>query len=317
MSKKFASQDDFLEKKISFVELAPGAYGYTAEGDPNSGVIIGDDAVMIVEAQATPKMAMDVIAKVRSVTDKPIKYLVLTHYHAVRVLGASAYGVDEIITSHKTWEMITERGQQDWLSEFERFPRLFRGHEKIPGLTWPTITFNNKMTVDLGNKKVEIIHVGEGHTRGDSIVWLPKEKVMFAGDLVEYGATPYCGDAQLEKWPKTLEALSKMNPSSLVPGRGDALQTPEKCQAAIKGTSEFISFLFQEALRSVEKGESLKQCYDKLMETMRPKFGHWVIFDHCMCFNVTRAYDEACGISHPRIWTDKRDKEMWRQLNGK
>lgn len=316
MAKSFASKGDLGEKKKTFLELAPGAYGYTAEGDPNSGVIIGDDSVMVIEAQATPRMAEDVIAKVRSVTDKPIKYLVLTHYHAVRVLGASAYGAQEIITSEKTYEMILERGQQDWQSEFERFPRLFRGDESIPGLTYPTMTFTDKLTLFLGKRKVEIMHVGEGHTRGDSVVWLPDDKVLFAGDLVEYGATPYCGDAQLKNWSATLQRLSDLKPKALVPGRGEALTTEMQCQEAILGTAEYTAMLYNQALLSRTKGEDLKECYDRLMESMRPRFGHWVIFEHCMPFNVTRAYDEAGGIKHPRIWTDKRDVEMWNALNN-
>lgn len=316
MAKSFASQADLGEKKISFVELAPGAYGYTAEGDPNSGVIVGDDAVMVIEAQATPRMAKDVIAKIRSVTDKPIKYLVLTHYHAVRVLGASEYGAEEIITSHKTLEMIKERGKQDWDSEFQRFPRLFIGHDSIPGLTWPTITFKEKMTVDLGNRIVEIMHVGEGHTRGDAVVWLPEERVLFAGDLVEYGATPYCGDAQLAKWPTTLDALAALKPRALIPGRGEALLNEEMCSEAISGTKEFISTLINGAREHRMKGDGLKECYDGLMKSMAPRFGDWVIFEHCMCFNVTRAYDEAGGVEHPRIWTAERDIEMWEQLNA-
>ena len=316
MPESFASRGDLAEKRKSFVELAPGAYGYTAEGDPNSGVIIGEEAVMIIEAQATPAMAEDVIAKVRSVTDKPIKYLVLTHYHAVRVLGASAYRAQEIITSHKTLEMILERGQQDWASEFQRFPRLFRGHESIPGLTYPTLTFTEKMTVDLGYKRVEIMHPGEGHTRGDAVVWLPEDRVLFAGDLVEYGATPYCGDAQLKNWSGTLQRLSDLKPRALVPGRGEALTDETSCQEAILGTADYTSMLYHQALLSVTRGEDLKQCFDRLTEAMSPKFGHWVIFGHCMPFNVSRAYDEASGIDHPRIWTAERDVEMWNALRG-
>lgn len=316
MAKEFASKADLGEKEISFVELGKGCYGYTAEGDPNSGVIIGDDYVMVIEAQATPRMAKDVIAKIRSVTDKPIKYLVLTHYHAVRVLGASEYGVDEIIMSQKTNEMVEERGQQDWQSEFERFPRLFKGHESIPGLTHPTMIFDDKLTVDLGNKKVEIIQVGEGHTRGDSIVWVPDEKVMYAGDLVEYGATPYCGDAQLKNWPVTLQKLSDFKPKAMVPGRGEALKNEVECQEAIQMTSEYVTMLYNEAILSVTRGETLKECYDTLMKNMTPRFGEWVIFEHCMPFNVTRAFDEASGILHPRIWTDERDVEMWNELNS-
>mgnify|MGYP001287929976 FL=1 len=88
----FASTGDTQEKKISFSKLGEGLYAYTAEGDPNTGVIVGDDSCMVVDAQATPAMAQDVIARVQQVTDKPIKYVLLSHYHAVRVLGASAYG---------------------------------------------------------------------------------------------------------------------------------------------------------------------------------------------------------------------------------
>ncbi len=96
MAKAFASQGDMTEKTITFDEVGRDLWAFTAEGDPNSGVIIGDESVMIVEAQATPRLAEKVIEKVRSVTDKPISHLVLTHYHAVRVLGASAYGADQI-----------------------------------------------------------------------------------------------------------------------------------------------------------------------------------------------------------------------------
>jgi glyoxylase-like metal-dependent hydrolase (beta-lactamase superfamily II) len=92
MSKAFASAGDLTEKTISFTEIGRDLFAFTAEGDPNSGVIIGDDAVMVIEAQATPRLAEKVIERVRSVTDKPITHLVLTHYHAVRVRTGEARG---------------------------------------------------------------------------------------------------------------------------------------------------------------------------------------------------------------------------------
>src|SRR5690606_15724860 len=99
MSKQFASHADLEDKVVSFEKLSDNAYAYTAEGDPNTGIIVGDDAVMVIDTQATPVMAQDVIKRVREVTDKPIKYILLSHYHAVRVLGASAYNAQEIIAS--------------------------------------------------------------------------------------------------------------------------------------------------------------------------------------------------------------------------
>jgi glyoxylase-like metal-dependent hydrolase (beta-lactamase superfamily II) len=315
-ARSFASQNDLADKKITFSKLSDNAYAYTAEGDPNTGIVIGDDAVMVIDTQATPVMAQDVIRRIREVTDKPIKYVVLSHYHAVRVLGASAYGADHIIASEATREMIVERGQQDYLSEVQRFPRLFRSVETVPGLTWPTITFNDRMTLYLGRTEVQIIHAGRGHTKGDTIVWLPKERVLFSGDLVEYGATPYCGDAHLQDWPQTLQKLRDLKPLALVPGRGDALTNERAVEDGLAGTQAFVTELYEEVKKRAQANESLKQAYEGAMRALHPRYGNWVIFEHCMPFDVSRAYDEAKGIDHPRIWTAERDIEMWKALES-
>src|SRR4029450_4943922 len=121
--KAFASQADLVEKTVSFDKLSDHAYAYTAEGDPNTGIVIGDDAAMVIDTQATPVMAQDVIRRVREVTDKPIKYVVMSHYHAVRVLGASAYRPEHIIASRDTYDLIVERGEADKAGEIGRFAR--------------------------------------------------------------------------------------------------------------------------------------------------------------------------------------------------
>ncbi|MDA5194810.1 MBL fold metallo-hydrolase [Govanella unica] len=316
MTKKFASQADLEEKTVSFTRLADNAYAYTAEGDPNTGVIIGDDGVMVLDTQATPTMAQDVIAKIRTVTDKPIKYVVLTHYHAVRVLGASAYGAEQIIASRDTYDLIVERGAQDWKSEHDRFPRLFNDAESVPGLTWPTITFSGEMSIFMGKTEVKLMQLGRGHTKGDTVAWLPNEKVLFSGDLVEYGATPYTGDAYLTDWPQTLDNIEALKPEKLVPGRGDALTTPATVAEAIRGTRAFVSDMFNAVKAGVAAGKDLNAVYRDTYDALKPTYGQWVIFDHCLPFDVTRAYDEANGIRDPRIWTAERDKDMWLSLEG-
>jgi glyoxylase-like metal-dependent hydrolase (beta-lactamase superfamily II) len=316
-TKKFASQADLEVKKVSFDKLSDNAYAYTAEGDPNSGIIIGDDAVMVIDTQATPIMAQDVIRRVREVTDKPIKYVVLSHYHAVRVLGASAYGAEHIIASQDTYDLIVERGEQDKASEIGRFPRLFQNVESVPpGMTWPTMTFKGEVTIWLGKLEVKLMQVGRGHTKGDTVAWLPSQRICFSGDLVEFDATPYAGDAYFEDWPATLDALAALKPAKLVPGRGAALQTPELVAAGLQGTREFVSDLYANVKAGALKGEDLKAVYKRTHAAMKPKYGHWVIFDHCMPFDVTRAYDLATGHKDPRIWTDVRDREMWEALEG-
>ena len=316
MSKKFASQGDMTEKEISFVEVGEGLWAFTAEGDPNSGVIIRDESVMIVEAQATPRLAHKVIEKVRSVTDKPISHLVLTHYHAVRVLGASAYGAPEIIMSDAARSMVVERGQEDWDSEFQRFPRLFEGHESIPGLTYPTTTFSESMTVYLGKRRVDIMHLGRAHTVGDAVVHVPDQNVMFTGDIVEYHSACYCGDGHFADWGNTLDNIAWFDVDAIAPGRGDALIGKEMVNAAIENTRDFVESTYRPVARVAARGGSLKEAWDACRAECDPKFADYAIYEHCLPFNVARAYDEARGMDHPRIWTDKRDIEMWEQLQS-
>ena len=316
MAKNFASTGDLQDKPITFKEIGPQLYAFTAEGDPNSGIIVGDDGVIVIDAQATPVLAGQVMERVRQVTDKPIKYVVLTHYHAVRVLGASAYKAQEVIASDICRAMIAERGQEDWDSEYGRFPRLFRAAESIPGLTWPTLTFKQRMTLYLGKRRVELAHIGRAHTAGDIIAYVPDANVVFSGDIVEYKSACYCGDAHLRDWPATLQTLATFGADALVPGRGDALVGRETVAEGIELTQQFLSDLYQPVARSAARGASLKECFDEANAVMRPKYGKWPIFEHCQPFNVSRAYDEAQGIDTPRIWTAERDRAMWAALQG-
>lgn len=313
----FASSADLGEKTISFDEIGKGVYAYTAEGDPNTGVVVGDDSVLVFDAQATPAMAQTVIDRVRKVTDKPISHVVLSHYHAVRVLGAPAYGAREIVCSDVAREMIVERGEQDKASEIGRFPRLFRGADSIrPGLTWPSATFSDSMSIWLGTREVRLMKLGRGHTAGDIVAWVPDAQVSFAGDLVEYGATPYCGDAHFTDWPGTLDRLSALGSAAMVPGRGAALTGAAMVTEGIKGTRAFLSDLFEAVKRSRAAGHSLRESFERTHAALKPTYGDWVIFEHCLPFNVSRAYDEAGGLDHPRIWTDERDRQMWVELRG-
>jgi len=316
MAKAFASQGDLSEKKTSFTEVGPGLYAFTAEGDPNTGVIIGDESVMVVEAQATPRLARKVIECIRGVTDKPISHLVLTHYHAVRVLGASAYGAREVIMSEAARGMVEERGAEDWASEFGRFPRLFQGHEEIPGLTWPTTTFSEAMTVYLGKRKVEIMHLGRAHTAGDAVVWVPDAEVMFTGDIVEYHSACYCGDGYFNDWADTLNNIAGFDPVAIAPGRGDALIGREMVAKALDATADFVESTYRPVAKVAARGGSLKEAWDAVRAACDHKFKDYAIYEHCLPFNVARAYDEARGIDHPRIWTAQRDQEMWAALQG-
>ena len=312
----FASAGDTAEKAVTFSEIGPGLHAFTAEGDPNSGVIVGDDAVMVVEAQATPRLARQVIERVRSVTDLPITHLALTHYHAVRVLGASAYGAPTVVMSEAARAMVVERGEEDWASEFARFPRLFQGHEEIPGLTWPTTTFSGRMSIYLGRRRVDLMQLGRAHTAGDMVVHVPDANVMFTGDIVEWRSACYCGDGHFHDWPGTLGRIRGFDLDAIAPGRGDALRGRDVVEAALASTEDFLASTYRPAAKVALGGGSLKDAWDAVRAECDPKFLDYAIYEHCLPFNVARAYDEARDVDTPRIWTAERDRAMWEALQG-
>lgn len=317
MTKPFASSADTREKKELFEVISEGVYALTAEGDPNVGAIEGEDFLVCFEARATPVAARDWLTKLRQHTDKPVKFLVLTHYHAVRVLGASAFAAEVIVTSGQTRRLIEERGKQDWDSEFGRMPRLFKNPESIPGLTWPTLTFDDHLTIQLGGSRghIELHFCGRGHTAGDIVGWHPKSRTLFAGDLVEAQAALYTGDAFHMAWATdTLDAVKSLRPENLVGGRGPVATGKAACDAAIEQTREFLRVMIEQVGSVHRGGGTLKKAFEATHRALAPKFGHWPIFEHCLPFNVQRLWDEFDGIDWPRIWTMERDREVWAQL---
>ena len=315
MPKSFASSGDLEEKEATLERLADGVFAFTAQGDPNVGAIVGTDAILAIEARATPVMAQRWIDVLRAeVSDLPFSDLVLTHYHAVRTLGASAFAARRIISHANTGALIEERGAEDWASEQGRMPRLFTGAESIPGLTHPTDTFEDSLTIDLGNRQVELRYLGRGHTSGDIVVWLPEERIIFAGDLVEAQAAPYMGDSYPGEWSSTtLDNLAALEPQQLVGGRGPVVRG-EAVGTAIDDTRAFIRATLEGTRQVKERGGTLKDAFEHVHGQLAPRYAGFPIFEHTMPFNVQRTWDELDGMEHPRIWTAERDREVWDAL---
>lgn len=315
--KSFASSADLAAKAERLETLADGVYAFTAEGDPNVGAIEGEDFLVCIEARATPAAARDWLVELRQRTQKPVRYLVLTHYHAVRTLGASAYGASEIIAHELTRTLIDERGREDWLSELGRMPRLFKEPDGIPGLTHPTLVFADEMRIPLGGMRGDLVlsYCGRGHTAGDIVAWLPAQNILFAGDLVEAQAALYTGDAFHMDWAAaTLDRVKAFGAETLVGGRGAVARGPAAVNAAIEQTREFL-IVMQECVRPVHaRGGRLKEAFDAAHAALSPKFGGWPIFEHCLPFDVQRLWDEYDGVEWPRVWTEARDRAVWAEL---
>ena len=319
MSKPFASSADLAGKTESLEVLADGVYALTAEGDPNVGAVEGEDFLVCFEARATPVAAADWLARLREHTTKPVRYLVLSHYHAVRVLGASAFDADVIVAHEQTRRLIAERGAQDWASELGRMPRLFREPASIPGLTWPTVTFTDALTIHLGGDRGELVlrHCGRGHTAGDIVAWLPEQRILYAGDLVEARAALYTGDAFHADWSAgTLDAVAALGARTLVGGRGAVAYGEDAVDAAIAQTRDFLVTMRERVGAVHAAGGTPREAFAAAHAALAPRYGAWPIFEHCMPFNVQRLWDELDGVDWPRIWTAERDREVWAELQA-
>nr|WP_246361187.1 MBL fold metallo-hydrolase [Haloechinothrix aidingensis] len=299
--------------------LADGVYALTAEGDPNVGAIEGEDFLVCFDALATPVAAGDWLARLREHTGKPVRYLVLSHYHAVRTLGASAFEAEVIVAHDNTRGLIAERGEQDWASEYGRMPRLFKQPASIPGLTWPDMTFSDSAGIDLGGDRgtLELRYLGRGHTEGDIVAWLPRQGILFAGDLVESQAALYTGDAFHREWASsTLDNVAALGAETLVGGRGAVTRGRDAVDAAIEQTRHFLDVMLREVGAVHARGGALSAAFDAAHAALVDRYGAWPIFEHCLPFDVSRLWDELSGIERPVIWTAQRDREVWDQLQG-
>jgi glyoxylase-like metal-dependent hydrolase (beta-lactamase superfamily II) len=148
------------------------------------------------------------------------------------------------------------------------------------------------------------------------VIHVPDQNVMFTGDIVEDHSACYCGDGYFADWGETLDQIKSYDVDAIAPGRGGALIGKEAVARAIESTRDFVASTYAPARRVAMKGGSLKDAFEAVRAACDPKFSDYAIYEHCLPFNVSRAYDEARGIWHPRIWTAERDLDMWEQLQG-
>nr|WP_315425868.1 MBL fold metallo-hydrolase [uncultured Albidiferax sp.] len=313
----FASAADEREQTARLVELAPHVYGFVSDYDPNCGFVVGKESVLVIDTRATPRLARELIAAIRSVTDKPVSQIFLTHYHAVRVMGTAAFQPrPTIVASEGTRRWIEERGQADYDSEFGRFPRLFKDHHEIPGLTRPDMSFSDSLSVWMGDFEVKLMHVGRGHSQGDSVAWLPKQGVLFAGDLVENRCAVYAGDGYLQEWSQTLSVLEDLEPKVLLPGRGAPLFDAASAREAIASTRGFLDAIWNNVQEASGRGLARREIYEATLAAMAPLYGDWPVFKHVLPFDVCRALEELKGGGEPSVWTGARDRALWEELHG-
>ncbi len=291
-----ASPGDHESPTHIFENLAPGVYHATGTGKVSIGsysmVVVNEEDVLLVDSHITPDAARELVKSVSSITDKPVRYVVNTHWHFDHAHGNQIFskGVEIIgheytrekllgsVLSEPSYMIIAsesyKRSQLASLEEnlktseianretLSRQLTTLRRHITALGEVSPTppnVTLLHKLILFRGSREIQILHLGRGHTGGDVVVFLPREKIVFTGDLV-LGSSPYLGDSFPEEYIQTLEKLKELNFNLIVPGHGPLVRD----RSIISFTQEYLRKYWDQVKKSHDQGLSVEDAISRL-----------------------------------------------------
>jgi glyoxylase-like metal-dependent hydrolase (beta-lactamase superfamily II) len=186
----------------------------------DAGIIIGRDGIFVIDTLISAKEEKRFIGDIRAVSDKPIRYVVNTHYHLDHTFGNSEFKkLGTIIISHTLDKVSLQNKGEGALNNAGTFGLTEQDMEGTK-IAAPTVIFNGTMKIDLGDEKVELLYKGASHTEGSILVYLSDKKVLFAGDTLFTGYHPYMADGDIKGWIETLDDILKMNVDTIIPGHG-------------------------------------------------------------------------------------------------
>jgi glyoxylase-like metal-dependent hydrolase (beta-lactamase superfamily II) len=302
----FAQTSQFF----TIVNVADGVYG--AIGKPgilsNAAIIVTDRGVIVVDTHLRPSWAKDLIQTIRQFTDKPVRYVINTHWHGDHVQGNQAYQAafpigTEFISHVNTREDVIGRAIPTIKQNLDSLPvqigrlkaRLESGKNpdgssmtdsakqvlrtqissqesyldelKTLQITIPNLTFDRSLILWAGDREIRLLYFGEGHTRGDIFIYLPKEKVLITGDMLT-GGLPFMRDAVPLAWAGTLESVAKLDVEYIIPGHGDVQKGKERLNLVI----QYLKDLYAAVRTQVEKNVSVEQAVKAVGDQLAPKY---------------------------------------------
>jgi glyoxylase-like metal-dependent hydrolase (beta-lactamase superfamily II) len=239
---------------------------------PNIGIIVGRDGVLVVDTGMGPRNAETVLNEVKKITSKPVAYLTITHFHPEHGMGAQAFPASTIVIYPTAQKIeLLEKGPA-MMKEFSGVSPEIADLLKPVKLRMPNITFSEEAEVDLGDFPVRLLHWNSAHTRGDSFVFLPKQRIVFGGDVVINRFFPIMADSDSSgtNWIQTLERLEKLDPAIVVPGHGEVGNV-----ALIESMHEYLVFVRNRVQEMKSQGISITEVETKLDPEVRAKYKDW------------------------------------------
>lgn len=246
----------------------PGVPGKQNEGNTsNAGFVVTPDGVLVFDALGTPSLGWALLQDIRKITDKPVRYVALSHYHADHIYGLQAF------RDHTGAVIIAQDRAREYKEENEetaderanqrldqRRAALAPWVDDKTRVVPPDITFNDRLTLTFGGKRFEMIYAGPAHSASDMMMMVEPDGVLFAGDIVQNGRVPFMNgdDVDTKQWLKALDAVAKLNPRFIIPGHG---QPSTAAQQAIAFTHDYITYVRQAMQKAVDNWTDFDVAY--------------------------------------------------------
>ncbi|HOW54566.1 MAG TPA: MBL fold metallo-hydrolase [Syntrophorhabdaceae bacterium] len=239
----------------------------------NAGVIIGKDGIVVVDTLLSAKEAKRFIRDIRAISRKPIRYVVNTHYHLDHVFGNSEFvKLGAVVIAQENDKKAMEKSAGETLKnigEYGLTPKDMKG--TVPA--YPVLAYGDRMTIDIGGQQIELIHARYSHTNGDTLVYLPDKKVLFAGDVLFTNYHPFLGEGNIEEWAKELDDIKSMDVEKIIPGHG-----PLSGKKDLEDMKAYILMFDKMAKELASRTDDVKKTAEALQGSLpqRPE-GAWLI----------------------------------------
>ncbi|ABB31746.1 beta-lactamase domain protein [Geobacter metallireducens RCH3] len=262
-------------------KISDNVYSYVGATDAspthsfaaNAGIVIGRDGVLVVDTLLSAKEGERFLADIRKVTTKPIRYVVDTHIHLDHALGNCVFAREgATIISHEAERSSLAQNGAEILrkaGDYGLKPEDMVGTE----IVLPSLTFSDRLTIDLGGETVELLRIAPSHTAGSTIVYLPAQKLLFSGDILFTDFHPFFADGDLPNWAKTLDAILAMDVERIVPGHG-----PLSTKKDLQEMKEYLRLFDAKARDLVATGKDVDTVAAQLAKVLPKRtLAEWMI----------------------------------------
>jgi cyclase len=274
--------------QTGLIEIADGVFAYVqATGGlciSNAGLVVGEDEALVIDTLFTPSMNREFQAQIRRVTSKPARHLVVTHHHVDHTLGNALFPESRIISHRKAGQEMQRVGVP--MGPLRQLvPHFAAEIENVP-LRLPDITFDGSMDLYLGDRRIELLHLGTGHTLGDVLVHLPAERVLFAGDVAFFNVTPVAFEGHISRWIRVADRVASMDVDVIVPGHG-----PLGGREDLRLMRNYLALVRRHARRAFAASETPEEA---LRSLRLGQYASWAEPERAL-LNLQRLYQEFRG----------------------